>query len=179
MITWRLGPDRAGEWRDIRLAALRDAPEAFDATLAEWQNRPLEDFAARLAAVPTFVAGDRVGHAFAVASWQAGLDSRDPQRGWLLSVYSRPEARGGGYADAVIAAVIADAAANGATSMGLNVVAGNLHAQRLYLRLGFLPTERQGITNSRGVPEVEMILPRLEPAAVTDTRIGHRDVSRQ
>lgn len=161
MQIWRLGPERAEEWRDIRLAALRLAPEAFDAELADWQNRPLADFANRLAELATFAAGDTPGTPLAVASWGAGLDDRDPDRGWLFAVFAQPQARGRGYAQAAISAVLTDALQRGATSMGLNVLAANLHAQRLYQRLGFRPTERQGVTNARGAPEVEMILSPL------------------
>ncbi|MBC9245206.1 GNAT family N-acetyltransferase [Paracoccus sp. 11-3] len=158
---WQLGPDRAAEWRDIRLAALRLAPEAFDAELSDWQDRPLIDFADRLAELPTFAAGDTRGTPLAVASWGAGLDDRDPDRGWLFAVFCLPQARGRGYARAAIKAVMGDALQQGATSMGLNVVASNLSAQRLYHRLGFRPTNRQGVTNARGAPEIEMILSPL------------------
>lgn len=161
MEIWRLGPDRAAEWRDIRLAALRLAPQAFDAELADWQNRPLADFADRLAKLSTFAAGDAPGIPMAVASWGAGLDDRDPDRGWLFAVFALPQARGRGYAQAAITAVLDDALQRGATSMGLNVLAANLQAQRLYHRLGFRPTERQGVTNARGAPEIEMILSPL------------------
>ncbi|WP_185968426.1 GNAT family N-acetyltransferase [Paracoccus sp. M683] len=157
MIIWRLTPDRADEWRAIRLAALRDAPDAFDATLAEWQDRPLADFAERLAEVPTFAAGDHPGRPLATASWLPGLDDRDRKRGWLLGVFARPEARGQGHATAVIHAVLADAARQGMTSMGLNVRDTAPHAQALYRRLGFRATARQGITNARGLPETEML----------------------
>ncbi|WP_166461925.1 GNAT family N-acetyltransferase [Paracoccus alkanivorans] len=156
---WRLDTGRAAEWRDIRLASLRDAPEAFDATFSEWRDRPLTDFAARLEAVPTFAAGDQIGRALAVASWQAGLDPRDARRGWLLSVFARPEARGRGYAEAAIRAVLRDAAMAGMGSVGLHVLAANRAAQALYRRIGFRGTGRAGVTNSRGEPEVEMILP--------------------
>lgn len=157
-ITWRLSPDRAAEWREIRLAALRDAPEAFGATLSEWEARPLSDFADWIAVVATFAAGDRVGCPLAVASWQVGLDDRDPRRGWLFAVFARPEARGRGYAKAAIRAALKDAHNSGASSMGLNVVAGNQPARALYHRIGFRETGRQGVTNSRGVPEIEMIV---------------------
>lgn len=157
MITWRLGPARAAEWRDIRLAALAEAPGAFDAMLADWQDRPLADFAARLGAVPTFAAGDIPGRPLATAAWQAGLDPRDARRGWLLSVYARPEARGKGYASAAIHAALADATRQGMTSIGLNVRDTGRAAQALYRRLGFGPTGRPGVTNARGEPEIEML----------------------
>lgn len=159
---WRLSACRAAEWREIRLESLRIAPEAFDTVLAEWQNRPLADFAARLEAVPTFAAGTEPGSPLAVASWQAQLDSRDPRRGWLLSVYARPKARGRGYAEAAIRAVLNDATSAGMSSVGLHVLAVNGHAIALYRRLGFVETTRDGLVNGRGAPEIEMILPLRE-----------------
>lgn len=158
MTVWRLGPDRAREWRDIRLAALRDAPQSFDATFAEWQDRPLADFAARLTDVATFASGEVPGQPLATAGWLAGLDPRDAQRGWLLGVYARPQARGQGHAEAAIRAVLTDAKGQGMTSMGLNVRDRATHAQALYQRLGFRPTGRSGVTNARGEPELEMLL---------------------
>lgn len=157
MITWRLDAARAEEWRAIRLAALRDAPEAFGATLDDWQDRPLDDFAARLRVVPTFAAGERLGEPLAVAAWQAGLDARDARRGWLLSVYARPEARGRGFSETAIRAAIADATAQGMTSIGLNVRDRAAHAQALYRRLGFRPTDRHEASNSPDNPEIEML----------------------
>ena len=158
MITWQLGPDRALEWRDIRLAALCDAPESFDATLAEWQDRPLADFAARLAGIATFVSGDVPGQPLATAGWLAVRGPRATRRGWLLGVYARPQARGRGYAEAVIHATLADAKGRGMTSMGLNVRDTATRAQALYHRLGFRPTGRTGVRNARGEPEIEMLL---------------------
>lgn len=157
MTVWRLTPDRASEWREIRLAALRDAPDAFDAALADWQDRPLADFAKRLRDVPTFAAGDAPGQPLATASWMPGLDDRDPLRGWLLAVFALPQARGQGHATAAIRAALDDAMAQGMTSMGLNVRDTASHAQALYRRLGFRATGRPGVTNARGLPETEML----------------------
>lgn len=164
MIVWRLDPDRAAEWRRIRLAALRDAPDAFDSRLVDWIERPLQDFAARLAALPTFAAGDVIGEPLAVAAWQAGLDPRAADRGWLMSVFAMPKARGRGYATAAIRAAIADAAGQGCQSIGLHVRATSRPAQWLYQRIGFQLTDRVGVTNAQGAVEVEMILPDLSRA---------------
>lgn len=158
---WRLDPERVEEWRDIRLISLRDAPEAFDVTLTEWLDRPLADFEARLRATPVFAAGREIGYPLAVASWQAGLDPRDDARGWLLSIFARREVRGQGFAEAAIREVIRDAAGSGMSSLGLNVLTANLSARALYRRMGFVETEREGVTNRHGVPETEMILPQL------------------
>lgn len=161
MEIWRLGPDRADEWREIRLAALRDAPEAFGATLEDWQDRPPEDFGEWLRNVPTFASGDRVGEPLAVAAWRTGMDADDTGRAWLIAVFARPAARGCGYAEAVIRAVLADAARGGATSVGLNVVTTNLPALALYRRLGFRHSGREVDFSTRGDTELEMILSQL------------------
>lgn len=155
---WRLGPDRADEWRHIRLEMLRESSEAFGTKLEDWENRPLADFIARVQDVSTFAAGRAIGQPLAVAAWQEKMDPRDLKRGWLFSVYARPEARGQGFAEAVIRAALADAKAAGMTSVGLNVVSDNRSAQALYTRLGFVATGRPGVTSEQGVPETEMIV---------------------
>ncbi|SMO61112.1 GNAT family N-acetyltransferase [Paracoccus laeviglucosivorans] len=157
MIVWRVGPEQAATWRDLRLEALRLAPEVFDSTHADWSARPLADFEARLIVAPTFVAGDTPDHMLATASWMADLDPHDARRAWLISVYCRPAGRGRGHAQAAIAAVMTDAQAKGMRSIGLNVVRGNAHAFALYARLGFRDTGRTGVTNAHGTPEIEMM----------------------
>ena len=159
MPVWQLGPDRAAEWRTIRLESLREAPDAFEERLADWAERPLEDFARRLVSGRTFAAGDEPGRPLAVAGWVSGLDARDAARGWVVSVYARPEARGTGLAGAALQAVFGDASACGMTSLGLNVVASNLPALALYEGLGFRDSGRTGIVTSRGAPEIEMLRP--------------------
>lgn len=154
---WHLGPDRADEWRAIRLRALSEAPEAFDSGLDEWADRPLADFAARLANGRVFAGGHRIGHPQAVAAWEADMDPDDPARAWLMSVFCAPEARGQGLAQRVIETVIADAKLAGMRSIGLHVVADNRAAIRLYRALEFADSGRQGVANSRGVAELEML----------------------
>lgn len=137
---------------------LRESPKAFGAKLTDWETRPFSDFITRLQEVPTFATGRVVGQPLAVAAWRTKMDPRDARRGWLFSVYARPEARGQGFAEAVIRAVLSDAKAAGMTSVGLNVVSDNITAQALYTRLGFVATGRPDVTNDQGVPETEMIL---------------------
>lgn len=159
MRLWRLGPDDAEAWREIRLQALRDAPDAFDSLYADWSCRPLADFAARLAAVPTFAAGECAARPLAVAAWERDLDPRCARRGWLMSVYARPEARGRGFADAVLARIADDARSAGMTSLGLHVGEANGPALRLYRRAGFAPSGVPAFTNPNGIREVELLRP--------------------
>ncbi|AUH34402.1 GNAT family N-acetyltransferase [Paracoccus tegillarcae] len=157
MIVWQLGPDRAEEWRHLRLAALRDAPDAFGSRLADWQDRPLSDFAARLTDVPTFAAGEVLGQPLASAAWVAGGDPRHPYRGQLISVYAQPEARGRGYAEAAIDAALRDAALAGMTSMALNVRKTAQHAQALYHRIGFRAAACEGPAKGCCETEIQML----------------------
>jgi ribosomal protein S18 acetylase RimI-like enzyme len=134
MIIRRVGPDEVEAWRAIRLEALGTAPEAFSARFADWQNRPLSDFAAQLAENPTFLAFD-ADRPVGCISWVR--DAEDKSRGWIGGVFVGPTARGMGIGQALIAASVADAETAGITEMWLEVRAGNAPARRAYERAGF------------------------------------------
>ncbi|MFD1883446.1 GNAT family N-acetyltransferase [Paracoccus pacificus] len=150
---WRLGPERAAEWRAIRLAALAEAPDAFGSTLAEWQNRPLADFAARLSATHSFAAGAAPGAPQAVAGWSPGDGNPDA---WLIGVWARPEVRRQGLTRKLVLYVMNDAAQAGYSVMQLGVGAHNHGAQALYHSLGFRPVPHSAAPNPRGVIEITM-----------------------
>lgn len=134
MIIRRVGPDEAEAWRTIRIEALTGAPDAFAARLADWQDRPLADFAAQLTANPTFLAFDG-DDPIACIAWMR--DIADVARGWIGGVYVADRMRGRGAAQALISAALDDAKAAGITEMWLEVRAGNAPAQRAYEQAGF------------------------------------------
>ncbi|MFG1640376.1 hypothetical protein ACGFMK_08810 [Amycolatopsis sp. NPDC049252] len=51
-----IGPDGRREWRDLRLAALRDAPRTFSASLADQADAPEERWRQRLRGTHNLVA---------------------------------------------------------------------------------------------------------------------------
>lgn len=133
MKLWRLDPERAAEWRHIRLEALRLAPESFSTLLHEWQDRPLADFAGRLAMGRVFAAGHMIGNPMATAGWHEDLTGS----ACITGVYCRPEGRGQGFAAAVIGQVEQDARAHGMTRSHLRVFKDNPQACSLYERAGY------------------------------------------
>lgn len=153
---WCLTPDRAEEWRAIRLEALRTAPDAFGSAFDDWADRPLKDFAARLEDCEMWAAGPGPGHPRAVASWEADISPAEPDLGWVMSVFVAPDARGQGLGDAIFTCLIKRAEAAGMTRMGLHVGQNNLPAQALYERAGFVATGAPPMLNGRGSWEIEM-----------------------
>ncbi|PZO66522.1 MAG: hypothetical protein DI498_06285 [Paracoccus denitrificans] len=152
---WHLDPSRAAEWREIRLEALLTEPDAYGSRYDDWRDEPLSFFAQRLTRVETWAAGDAVGMPLAVAGWEA--DQR-ANTGWVLSVYTRPAARGRGLMSALFDQLMARARAAGLSQMALNVGQGNIAAQRTYARLGFAQSA-PAVPNELGVPEFEMRRP--------------------
>lgn len=140
-------PLRAGEsprWRDLRLNALRDAPEAFMRTYeeehgldaAEWERRT-NAFAA---------AGDRVMFVadagdgrdwFGSAGVMVDAGDGTPE---VIAVWVAPERRGRGVGEALVRAGIDWARGRGARRLRLHVGPGIPHAVALYERLGFRRT---------------------------------------
>jgi ribosomal protein S18 acetylase RimI-like enzyme len=153
-----------GDWtvyRDLRLRALADAPDAFCSTLAEESLRPDDVWSARLAA-PALGAHQQ-GWPFA-----AELDGTPVGLAWvkmdgagahLYQVWVAPEARGRGVGAALLDAAIAWARARRARALHLDVTAGDGAAARLYRRTGFIdagaPVPRAGTALS----EQAMVLP--------------------
>ena len=149
------------EWqvlRDIRLAALRDAPNAFGSTYAEQAASIEADWRRRISRGGTFFAyvpevdGDEAG---LVGAFQEKPDTVE-----LVSLWVRPQARGLGVGEALVDAVIKWARARNATSVHLWFTEMNFHARMLYERCGFTPTgERQPLPSKASLREVGMTRP--------------------
>jgi GNAT superfamily N-acetyltransferase len=159
----------AADWqalRDIRLEALREAPEAFGSTFAreaafgeaDWQRR-ISRGGNFLGYLPEASASEPVG--------LIGGYREEPEAVELVSMYVRPMARGRGVGEALIATVIDWAAARNAASVHLWVTETNKPARLLYERCGFALTgERQPLPSNPALGEVGMARP-LRPGLGT------------
>jgi ribosomal protein S18 acetylase RimI-like enzyme len=128
-------------WRELRLAALADAPHAFRARLADWDGGGEEQWAARLRSpgchhVVALPAGRAAGMVRGVPG-DCGVSE-------VRSLWVSPRARGLGVADALIAAVEEWAVASGASALQLAVLPRNGPAVPLYERHGFAFTGEPG-----------------------------------
>lgn len=145
--------------RDIRLAALRDAPDAFGSTYeaqaeymeADWQRR-ISRGGTFLAYVPEVCASEPAG---LVGGYQESPDTVE-----LVSMYVRPPARGRGVGDALVARVVSWASGRDVRSVHLWVTETNSPARLLYERCGFCLTgEQQPLPSNPRIAEIGMALP--------------------
>lgn len=131
----RATPDEWRAYREVRLAALRDAASAFWTTLADAAVVTEAEWRRRLREGGCFLAvaeGRPVGLAAGFAEADGAAE--------LISMWVDPGWRGRGAADQLVAAVTAWAAASGFATVRLWVAAGNGAAERLYSRHGFART---------------------------------------
>jgi ribosomal protein S18 acetylase RimI-like enzyme len=134
----RLGPDEWEIFRDVRLAALREAPYAFGSTLAReealteehWRKRLADEDRVRLVAQ----LDDRV-----VATVGVG-PSTYSRAADLTSMWVDPDVRHRGIGRALVEEAIQRSRDAGYKEIFLWVVDGNSNAERLYERLGFRRT---------------------------------------
>ncbi|MER5403477.1 GNAT family N-acetyltransferase [Streptomyces sp. NPDC002769] len=138
-------------WRELRLAALAEAPFAFGSTLAEWQGSGdrEERWRARLS-IPgardlvAFLDGLPVGMV-------SGVPGEGAENVELISLWVSPAARGRSVGDHLIEAVERWGAERGAGKLRLSVMPGNRRATALYERHGFKDTGEPGDLLSDGV----------------------------
>ena len=145
-----LQPDEWRTYRAVRLAALRDVPEAFGGTYAdslalterEWRERCEQ---------PAWFALDGAEAVGMVRTWRHP-DKELPE---LISMWVAPVARGTSVAADLVTAVLDRTRAEGDAGVYLRVTTANDRARALYRRLGFVPN---GITDTLpdGRPELEM-----------------------
>jgi ribosomal protein S18 acetylase RimI-like enzyme len=131
----RLAADDAALFHDIRLEALRLAPDAFASTFEAESAKPLSWFAERLG-------GSHVLGAFrddrlvGIASLIILQSAKMAHKGHLVGMYVRPGARRGGVGRQLVETII-ETARGRVEVVQLTVVAGNEGARRLYAGLGF------------------------------------------
>lgn len=170
----RADPDEWATVRDVRLAALADAPDAFGSTLAREADRGEPQWRCRIRAWPWFLAwraGRPAGLVAAVPDQAASGPPAGGRRAWhLVSMWVSPQARGHGVADLLIATVMEHAEAAGAPRVTLWVALGNSRARAFYQRMGFTPTGRRQVYPREGAaPLDEEELARPVRSAVPPT----------
>jgi ribosomal protein S18 acetylase RimI-like enzyme len=123
-------------YRDIRLEALRLAPEAFGSTFGVENSQPLSWFAARLENSAVFAAfsGDDIT---GTAAFRPNYGPKDSHRGVLVGMYVRAVARRRGIGRRLVEAVIEHARRH-VEILELRVISGNETARHLYQCLGFV-----------------------------------------
>ncbi|HEX6945234.1 MAG TPA: GNAT family N-acetyltransferase [Casimicrobiaceae bacterium] len=134
-----LGAGDFAAYRQVRLRALAEHPEAFTSSVEE------EDSAAGDARLARRLAGsaDRMLGAFEADALVGTIGlSVDPRakvrhRGLVVGMYVVPEQCGRGVGRALVEAQIAQARTAGLSGLHLTVTAGNDAARRLYERAGF------------------------------------------
>jgi GNAT superfamily N-acetyltransferase len=142
--------------RDLRLAALQDAPGAFASSFARERSDPPARWRERVDGCAWFAAeahGAPVG--LVAGKPSSGLaDRRD-----LISMWVHSAHRGSGVAPRLVRAVVEWAVADGAREVALWVADGNASAAGLYRRAGFRPTGvRQPLPSNPDVGEEEWLL---------------------
>ena len=127
-----------GDWsifREVRLAALLEAPYAFGSTYGREVEASEESWRARLVDRAQFVAeldGEVVG--------TAGGVREDDVHAQLVSMWVAPRARGKGAGDRLMNAVDEWAREGGFEALLLWVTEGNPRAEALYMRWGYTRT---------------------------------------
>ncbi|MBB2934673.1 ribosomal protein S18 acetylase RimI-like enzyme [Amycolatopsis bartoniae] len=130
-------PEDWPDWRDVRLAALTDAPHAFRTTVDDWNRGAEQRWRERLAmpdALNLLARDDGV-----VVGLASGIRYPDGVAE-VRSVWVSPRARGKGVADLLLTAIEEWAVRQGAPELRLDVLPGNERAIALYRRHGFVPT---------------------------------------
>jgi ribosomal protein S18 acetylase RimI-like enzyme len=143
----RLMPDDWATFRDIRLAALADAPHAFSSRLATETLLDEPKWRAKLETRAQFLARDETVLGTAGAF-------REGHTIQLISMWVAPIARHRGVGAALVERVVEHAREVGSPSVVLRVRVGNDEAERLYARCGF---HRTGVHVDDGELEAEMV----------------------
>lgn len=133
----RLTESDARAYRDIRLEALEEYPETFQATYESAVDLPLEAYTVRMQMYALF--GGFVGDS--LEGFLGFTPLRNPKiahKGILWGMYIKPDTRGTGLAEAMIEAALAYARDH-VEQVLISVIADNKRARRFYEKMGFEP----------------------------------------
>jgi ribosomal protein S18 acetylase RimI-like enzyme/SAM-dependent methyltransferase len=160
------------EWealKELRLAALRESPDAFSST---YEREARVDEAAWRGwitgegwdgAVATFVAEEQ-GRVLGMAT--AYRPDDEPGTVWMFAMWVRPEHRGRGIGRALVEAVVDQARSLGGEVVVLRVTEGNAAATNLYASCGFIgtPDRPEPLRDGSALTTRAMWLPLGDPS---------------
>lgn len=132
----RLTPDDASAYRELRLRALREHPDAFTSSWEDDQRQPVAASEQRLAA-QAFWGAFEDGVLVGMVGLERRARAKERHKGTVVGMYVAPEHAGRGAGEALLQALLAHARAEGLRQLVLTVTEGNGRAQRLYERAGF------------------------------------------
>jgi GNAT superfamily N-acetyltransferase len=136
--------------RDVRLAALRDAPDAFASTLEATEGQPQwrwegwatgDGWGADLVTFVVEPDGAPDGEVPFAGLVTGAIFRDDPSTANLFAMWVAPPARGAGLGRTLVDAVVDWARERGADQVILCIAEGNAGAQRLYESAGFVLDE--------------------------------------
>lgn len=166
----RLGAAEAADYRSIRLAALKGAPEAFGSSYEAEARRPLAHFVERVATCPTFGAYQgpyERNRIVGMAGYKREESARDRHKAFVWGTYVEPAVRRRGVARALMEALMREAA-HEVEQLTLSVVKDNEPAAALYRGLGFevYGVEPRALKSAAGyADEVLMVCYLARPSA--------------
>ncbi len=149
------------DYRSVRLAALRESPEAFAATLEEEEAFGEELWRERMRRSARLIA-ERAGQEVGVAS-VGRAESDEGEAGELFGLWVSPEARGSGVATRLVRESAQLAAARGQSHLVYWVGTENGRAVAFASGMGFRPTDHRRpmgvVSEEDGEEEIAMVLP--------------------
>lgn len=149
----------AGDWavyREIRLRALREAPEAYSSRYETERTFGEEIWRQRVESGRTHLARDAAGTLIGIATGLPGEDNAYE----VVAMFVASEARGQRCARQLLDAIADRARAAGADRLLLHVTDINEPARRCYTRYGFTATGRRWpMEREPRLTEIEMALP--------------------
>ena len=172
-----LGEDDWEDYRSVRLAALRESPEAFVATVEEEESFGEDLWRERMRRSARLVA-ERAGRAIGVGppgprpAARAGrargvvrvrtADADEGNAGELFGLWVHPDARGSGVATRLVKDGASLAAARGQSHLVYWVGTENGRAVAFASGMGFRPTDYRRpmgvVSEEDGVEEIAMVL---------------------
>jgi ribosomal protein S18 acetylase RimI-like enzyme len=155
-----LGEDDWQDYRSVRLAALRESPEAFVATAEDEESYDEDLWRERMRRSARLVA-EREGRAVGVVS-VGKAESEDGNAGEIFGLWVRPEARGSGVATRLVKNSASLAAARGQSHLVYWVGTENGRAVAFASGMGFRPTDYRRpmgvVSEEDGEEEIAMVL---------------------
>ncbi|EAA1423746.1 N-acetyltransferase, partial [Salmonella enterica subsp. enterica] len=145
---WLAMSSNGRHFGEIRLSALKKAPEMFGSVYEHEEKKPMEAFAERLrdaVAFGAYIDGEIIG--LSVFKQEDG--PKDAHKAHLSGVFVEPEQRGRGVAGMLLRAVI-DYGREHVEQIMLTVAEGNEAAINLYQRSARCPAPLQSPRRSAG-----------------------------